>query len=44
MGLHRFSHLCQEEWGILRTLAPIRDSAIIEYGCMGHDVWKDVSK
>ncbi len=36
MGLHRFSPPLSGRMGILRTLASIRDSAIIEYGCMGH--------
>lgn len=36
MGLHRFNPPMSGRMGILRTLASIRDSVVIEYGCMGH--------
>lgn len=36
MGLHKFSPPMSGRMGILRTLASIRDSVVIEYGCMGH--------
>lgn len=36
MGLHKFSPPMSGRMGTLRTLASIRDSVVIEYGCMGH--------
>lgn len=36
MGLHKFSPPMSGRMGILRTIASIRDSVVIEYGCMGH--------
>jgi len=36
MALHKFSPPMSGRMGILKTLASIRDSVVIEYGCMGH--------
>lgn len=36
MGLHRFSPPMSGRMGTLKVLASIRDSVVIEYGCMGH--------
>lgn len=36
MGLHKFSPPMSGRMGTLRTLASIRDSVVLEYGCMGH--------
>lgn len=36
MGLHRFKPLPSGRMGILWTLATIRDTALVEFGCMGH--------
>ena len=36
MGLHRFKPVPSGRMGILWSLAPIRNSALLEFGCMGH--------
>lgn len=36
MGLLRFKPLPSGRMGILWTLVPIRDAALVEFGCMGH--------
>ena len=36
MGLYKFKPPSSGRMGILRTLASVRDAALIEYGCMGH--------
>lgn len=36
MGLHQFTPPMSGRMGTLKTLATIRDAALIEYGCMGH--------
>jgi len=36
MGLYKFTPPMSGRMGTLKTLATIRDAALIEYGCMGH--------
>jgi nitrogenase molybdenum-cofactor synthesis protein NifE len=43
MGLHRFKPLSSGRMGILWTLATIRDSALVEFGCMGHMLYSGVT-
>jgi nitrogenase molybdenum-iron protein alpha/beta subunit len=39
MGLHRFKPMPSGRMGILWTLAGIREAAIVEFGCMGHNLY-----
>ncbi|EDK34471.1 nitrogenase component 1 [Clostridium kluyveri] len=43
MGLHRFKPLPSGRMGILWTLATIRDAALVEFGCMGHMFYSNVT-
>jgi Nitrogenase molybdenum-iron protein, alpha and beta chains len=43
MGLHRFKPLPSGRMGTLWTLATIRNTALIEFGCMGHLLYSGVS-
>lgn len=43
MGLHRFKPTPSGRMGILWTLATIKESAIIEFGCMGHMLYSGVT-
>lgn len=43
MGLHRFKPLPSGRMGLLWTLAPIRDAALVEFGCMGHMLYSGVT-
>lgn len=43
MGLHRFKPLPAGRMGILWTLATIRDTALVEFGCMGHMLYSGVT-
>ncbi|WP_308644540.1 nitrogenase component 1 [Oceanotoga sp.] len=43
MGLHRFKPVPSGRMGILWTLSTIKNSAIIEFGCMGHMHYSSVS-
>ena len=36
MGLYQFKPIPSGRMGTLWTLASIRDSALLEFGCMGH--------
>lgn len=39
MGLHRFKPMPSGRMGIFWTLSGIRESAIVEFGCMGHNLY-----
>ncbi len=39
MGLHRFKPMPSGRMGIFWTLSGIKESAVIEYGCMGHNIY-----
>ena len=39
MGLTRFKPMPSGRMGIFWTLAPIKEAAIIEFGCMGHNLY-----
>lgn len=39
MGLHRFKPMPSGRMGIFWTLSGIKDSAVIEFGCMGHNIY-----
>ena len=39
MGLHRFKPMPSGRMGILWTLSGIREAAIVEFGCMGHNLY-----
>jgi len=39
MGLYRFKPLPSGRMGIYWTLSALRDSAIVEFGCMGHNLY-----
>ena len=39
MGLYRFKPMPSGRMGIFWTLAPIRESAVVEFGCMGHNLY-----
>ena len=39
MGLYRFKPMPSGRMGIFWTLSPIRDSAVVEFGCMGHTLY-----
>ncbi|MCL2136049.1 MAG: nitrogenase component 1 [Coriobacteriia bacterium] len=39
MGLHRFKPMPSGRMGIFWTLAGIKEAAIIEFGCMGHNLY-----
>lgn len=43
MGLHRFKPLPSSRMGILWTLAPIKEAAVVEFGCMGHMKYSGVT-
>lgn len=43
MGLHRFKPVPSGRMGTLWTLSSVRDSAIVEFGCMGHMLYSGVS-
>ena len=39
MGLHRFKPLPSGRMGIFWTLSSIREAAVVEFGCMGHNIY-----
>lgn len=39
MGLHRFKPMPSGRMGIFWTLSGIKNSAVIEFGCMGHNIY-----
>ncbi|MBE6037669.1 MAG: nitrogen fixation protein NifE [Anaerofustis stercorihominis] len=39
MGLHRFKPMPSGRMGIFWTLAPIKEAAVVEFGCMGHNIY-----
>ena len=39
MGLHRFKPPMSGRMGIFWTLAGIREAAVVEFGCMGHNLY-----
>ena len=39
MGLHRFKPMPSGRMGIFWTLSGIREAAIVEFGCMGHNIY-----
>ena len=39
MGLHRFKPMPSGRMGIFWTLAPIKEAAVVEFGCMGHNLY-----
>lgn len=43
MGLHRFKPIPSGRMGILWTLATIKKTAVIEFGCMGHMMYSGVT-
>ena len=43
MGLHRFKPMPSGRMGIFWTLSAIREAAIVEFGCMGHNLYSGSS-
>ena len=39
MGFHRFKPMPSGRMGIFWTLSPIREAAVVEFGCMGHNLY-----
>ena len=39
MGLHRFKPMPSGRMGIFWTLSGIKDAAVVEFGCMGHNLY-----
>ncbi len=39
MGLHRFKPMPSGRMGIFWTLASISEAAVVEFGCMGHNIY-----
>ena len=39
MGLYRFKPMPSGRMGIFWTLSSIRESAVVEFGCMGHNLY-----
>ena len=39
MGLHRFKPMPSGRMGIFWTLASIKEAAVVEFGCMGHNLY-----
>ena len=39
MGLHRFKPMPSGRMGIFWTLSGIKEAAIVEFGCMGHNIY-----
>lgn len=39
MGLYRFKPMPSGRMGIFWTVAPIREAAVVEFGCMGHNLY-----
>ncbi len=39
MGLYRFKPMPSGRMGIFWTIAPIREAAVVEFGCMGHNLY-----
>ena len=39
MGLHRFKPMPSGRMGIFWTLSGIKNAAVIEFGCMGHNIY-----
>ena len=39
MGLHRFKPMPSGRRGIFWTLSGIKDAAVVEFGCMGHNLY-----
>ncbi len=39
MGLHRFKPMPSGRMGIFWTIAPISEAAVVEFGCMGHNLY-----
>ena len=39
MGIHRFKPPMSGRMGIFWTLAPIKGAAVVEFGCMGHNLY-----
>ena len=39
MGLYRFKPMPSGRMGIFWTVAPIKESAVVEFGCMGHNLY-----
>lgn len=39
MGLHRFKPMPSGRMGIFWTLSSIKNSAVVEFGCMGHNLY-----
>ena len=39
MGLYRFKPMPSGRMGIFWTLSSIKNSAVVEFGCMGHNLY-----
>ncbi|MCL2632813.1 MAG: nitrogen fixation protein NifE, partial [Coriobacteriia bacterium] len=39
MGLHRFKPMPSGRMGIFSTLSGIKEAAVVEFGCMGHNIY-----